>query len=87
MFDLSRIFDFTYFGDTYMHDYNTNTWKQVLTRGFPSYRAQSNMMVDEATGKMYIYGGSVLFVIDTNKTNTSCWQGTLPEFTCPKTFR
>jgi hypothetical protein len=25
-------------------------WKQVLTRGFPSYRAQSNMMVDEATG-------------------------------------
>jgi hypothetical protein len=59
MFDLSRIFDFTYFGDTYMHDHNTNTWKQVLTRGFPSYRAQSNMMVDEATGKMYIYGGSV----------------------------
>ncbi|KIM45748.1 hypothetical protein M413DRAFT_442358 [Hebeloma cylindrosporum] len=34
-------------------------WKQVLTRGFPTYRAQSQLLTDPATGKMYLFGGYV----------------------------
>ncbi|KAI0075656.1 hypothetical protein K474DRAFT_1646268 [Panus rudis PR-1116 ss-1] len=32
-------------------------WKQVITRGFPTYRAQSQLFTDPATGKMYLFGG------------------------------
>ncbi|KAF9465693.1 hypothetical protein BDZ94DRAFT_1296211 [Collybia nuda] len=32
-------------------------WKQVLTRGFPTYRCQARLMSDSITGKMYLYGG------------------------------
>jgi len=34
-------------------------WKHVLTRGFPTYRAQSQLLTDPATGKMYLFGGYV----------------------------
>ncbi|CAA7271088.1 unnamed protein product [Cyclocybe aegerita] len=34
-------------------------WKHVLTRGFPTYRAQSLLLVDPATGKTYLFGGYV----------------------------
>ncbi|KII88507.1 hypothetical protein PLICRDRAFT_54338 [Plicaturopsis crispa FD-325 SS-3] len=49
--------EFAYYGDTFMLDPETLIWKHVVTRGFPSYRAQSQMMVDEATGKIYLFGG------------------------------
>jgi hypothetical protein len=34
-------------------------WKQVLIRGFPTYRAQSQLLSDPATGKTYFFGGYV----------------------------
>ncbi|KAF8075717.1 hypothetical protein FPV67DRAFT_1572662 [Lyophyllum atratum] len=32
-------------------------WKQVLTRGFPTYRCQAHLLSDPATGKTYLFGG------------------------------
>lgn len=61
-------FPFTYYGDTFMYCPSERMpsgvptvpkWKQVLTRGFPTYRAQSQLHTDPATGKMYLFGGYV----------------------------
>jgi hypothetical protein len=61
-------FDFSYFGDTFIYCPSTSSstggttepkWKQVLTRGFPTYRAQSQLLSDPATGKTYLFGGYV----------------------------
>ncbi|KDR67045.1 hypothetical protein GALMADRAFT_232263 [Galerina marginata CBS 339.88] len=38
---------------------NGGKWKQVLTRGFPTYRAQSQLLSDPPTGKVYLFGGYV----------------------------
>ncbi|KAI0075654.1 hypothetical protein K474DRAFT_1599470 [Panus rudis PR-1116 ss-1] len=35
----------------------TPKWKQVITRGFPTYRAQADLFTDPATGKTYLFGG------------------------------
>ncbi|KAH6907506.1 hypothetical protein BKA70DRAFT_357644 [Coprinopsis sp. MPI-PUGE-AT-0042] len=35
------------------------TWRHVLTRGFPTYRCQAALHTDQATGKVYLYGGFV----------------------------
>jgi hypothetical protein len=51
------MYQYAYFGDTFMWDPDTRLWKHVITRGFPSFRAQAHMFVDEATGKTYIFGG------------------------------
>ncbi|TFK63782.1 hypothetical protein BDN72DRAFT_802956 [Pluteus cervinus] len=32
-------------------------WKQVLTRGFPTYRCQAHLLTCPDTGRMYLYGG------------------------------
>ncbi|GLB35176.1 hypothetical protein LshimejAT787_0207410 [Lyophyllum shimeji] len=32
-------------------------WKQVLTRGFPTYRCQARLSCDPETGKTYLFGG------------------------------
>jgi hypothetical protein len=32
-------------------------WKQVLTRGFPTYRCQPQLSSDPDTGKVYLFGG------------------------------
>ncbi|THU96933.1 hypothetical protein K435DRAFT_722318 [Dendrothele bispora CBS 962.96] len=32
-------------------------WKQILTPGFPTYRCQAQLMTDNTTGKVYMYGG------------------------------
>lgn len=48
---------FTYYGDTFVQDLDTKIWLQVLTRSFPSHRAQSRLIVDEDTGKTYLFGG------------------------------
>ncbi|KII88508.1 hypothetical protein PLICRDRAFT_161680 [Plicaturopsis crispa FD-325 SS-3] len=52
-----KIYAFAFYGDTFMFDPETRIWKHVVTRGFPGYRAQSRMMVDEATGRTYLFGG------------------------------
>ncbi|KAJ7644803.1 hypothetical protein FB45DRAFT_1021546 [Roridomyces roridus] len=33
------------------------SWRQVLTRGFPTYRAQSWLVVDSKTGKIHLFSG------------------------------
>lgn len=59
-----QVLQFAYYGDTFMFDPETGRFKQILTRGFPSYRAQSKMLVDGSTGKTYLWGGaSFLFRI------------------------
>lgn len=52
-------FSFTYFADTYIlnHSSSKPVWKQVLTQGFPTYRAQSTLLTDPDTGRMYLFGG------------------------------
>lgn len=38
-------------------DVKAPKWKQVLTRGFPTYRCQAQLVSDPATGKTYLFGG------------------------------
>ncbi|KAG8989145.1 hypothetical protein FRB90_002379 [Tulasnella sp. 427] len=48
---------FTYFGDTFAWNPETNSWSQVITRGFPTYRAAADLFTDEETGRTYLFGG------------------------------
>jgi hypothetical protein len=32
-------------------------WKQIMTRGFPTYRCQAQLASDPDTGKTYLFGG------------------------------
>lgn len=56
-------FGFTYYADTFILDYSSTTptrqpkWKQVLTRGFPTYRAQARFFSDPETGKIFLFAG------------------------------
>ncbi|KAF8961955.1 hypothetical protein BDZ97DRAFT_1905393 [Flammula alnicola] len=36
-----------------------SSWRQVLTRGFPTYRARAHLIVDPATGKTYLFSGYI----------------------------
>ncbi|KIO26387.1 hypothetical protein M407DRAFT_201689 [Tulasnella calospora MUT 4182] len=48
---------FTYFGDTFAWNPETKRWSQVITRGFPTYRAAADLFTDEQTGRAYLFGG------------------------------
>ncbi|KAJ7624524.1 hypothetical protein FB45DRAFT_1086302 [Roridomyces roridus] len=59
---------YTYYADTFIGDMTSSSsssstnpnpvsWRQVLTRGFPTYRAQSWLVVDSKTGKIYLFSG------------------------------
>ncbi|KAJ6473405.1 hypothetical protein C8R47DRAFT_1145423 [Mycena vitilis] len=62
-------FAYSYFADTFLCDLDPTAnasnesrrpgpqWKQVLTAGFPTYRCQAQLIVDNATGKTYMFGG------------------------------
>jgi Galactose oxidase, central domain len=59
--DESYIDGFAYYGDTFI-SYPTSSdsplkWKHILTRGFPSYRAQAQLVSDPVTGKTFLFGG------------------------------
>jgi hypothetical protein len=59
--DESHLDSYNYFGDTFI-SYPTASesplkWKHVLTRGFPTYRARSQLISDPETGKIYLFGG------------------------------
>lgn len=58
--NLNQVFNFSYYADTFMldsDDPSVSSWKQVVTRGFPIYRAQGQLFVDETTGKTYMFSG------------------------------
>lgn len=65
VFETSRMFSFSYFADTFVFgasDPSNPTivepkWRQIITRGFPTPRCQSQMIVDPDTGKTYLFGG------------------------------
>jgi len=52
---------YAYYGDTFIsHPTSSDSplkWKHVLTRGFPSYRAQAQLISDPSTGKTFLFGG------------------------------
>lgn len=50
-------FAYTYFADTFLWDIQTRRWSQVITRGFPTYRASPDVFTDPQTGKTYLFGG------------------------------
>ncbi|KAF9038979.1 hypothetical protein BDZ89DRAFT_392717 [Hymenopellis radicata] len=58
--ETQEFFQFSYYADTFMLDSDdpvVSSWKHVLTRGFPIYRAQAHLFVDEKTGKTYMFSG------------------------------
>ncbi|KAF7967355.1 hypothetical protein HWV62_34631 [Athelia sp. TMB] len=52
-------FAYTYYADTFIWDASATppSWKQVLTHGFPTYRAQAQLFSDPVTGKTFLFGG------------------------------
>ncbi|KAF7362909.1 hypothetical protein MVEN_00641500 [Mycena venus] len=59
--DLDDIVSYSYYADTFIADVSASgspvSWKQVLTRGFPTYRAESTLVTDTRTGKVFLFGG------------------------------
>ncbi|KAJ6579160.1 hypothetical protein DFH09DRAFT_1260524 [Mycena vulgaris] len=60
------VFMFSYYGDTFMLGTDPGSahtfpaaWKHVLTRGFPTYRAQTHLVSDPSTGRTFLFGGYV----------------------------
>ena len=53
-------FEYSYFADTFMWSNKTSRWTNVVTRGFPTYRALAELVTDEETGKTYLFGGCKL---------------------------
>lgn len=55
-------FGYSYYADTFIYEPSRDSssqgiWKQVLTRGFPTYRAQAHLASDPDTGKIFLFGG------------------------------
>ncbi|KAH8823442.1 hypothetical protein DL96DRAFT_1617564 [Flagelloscypha sp. PMI_526] len=56
-------FAFSYFADTFVYgsvddsSSSPSSWRHVLTRGFPTPRAQGELIVDPDTGKTFLFGG------------------------------
>ncbi|KAJ7802829.1 hypothetical protein B0H14DRAFT_3884360 [Mycena olivaceomarginata] len=59
--DLDDIVTYSYYADTFIADAGADgspgPWKQILTRGFPTYRAQSALVTDTRTGKIFLFSG------------------------------
>ncbi|KAF8804270.1 hypothetical protein BYT27DRAFT_7069042, partial [Phlegmacium glaucopus] len=60
----------TYYADTFIYggtpitstgpsSSSSRKWRQVLTKGFPTYRSQSHLIVDPQSGKTYLFGGMI----------------------------
>ncbi|KAH9932855.1 uncharacterized protein B0H18DRAFT_1092989 [Fomitopsis serialis] len=54
-----KCYRFTYYADTFILDHSSPTprWRHVVHQGFPTYRAQSVLLTDPDTGRMYLFGG------------------------------
>lgn len=80
------MFTFSYYADTFMldsDDPSKSSFKHVITRGFPSYRALGQLVVDDQTGKTYLWGGytNTQFVpqhktsnLNTTRNFTDLWE-------------
>ncbi|KAJ7025526.1 hypothetical protein C8F04DRAFT_1223292 [Mycena alexandri] len=68
----NSVYVFSYYGDTFVLGTDTGpatpngtaaaatpSWLHVLTRGFPTYRAQAQLAADPATGRTFLFGGYV----------------------------
>ncbi|KAJ6543642.1 hypothetical protein B0H10DRAFT_2244374 [Mycena sp. CBHHK59/15] len=69
--DIKDTVTYSYYADTFIceaaspvasaseksRDRNAMIWKQVLTHGFPTYRAQAALVTDSKTGKIFLFGG------------------------------
>ena len=54
MHERTYLFDFSYYADTFIldtapEDGSAPYWRQVITRGFPTYRAQCKLFTDPET--------------------------------------
>jgi hypothetical protein len=68
---MDTMYPFSYYADTFMLGSDSGpesssaststpaTWKHVLTRGFPTYRAQAHLVADSTTGRTFLFGGYV----------------------------
>ena len=58
-FESGMCFGFTYYADTFVLDHSVARprWRHVVHQGFPTYRAQSALLTDPDTGRMYLFGG------------------------------
>lgn len=57
LFEDGQEMTFSYFGDTFAWNPETRRWAQVITRGFPTYRALADMISDPETGRTFLFGG------------------------------
>ncbi|KAJ7706486.1 hypothetical protein B0H16DRAFT_1668163 [Mycena metata] len=82
--DLQDAVTYTYYADTFIGDMNSTpssqpskrppvTWKHVLTRGFPTYRANPTLVTDARTGKIFLFGGykNTVYVPSKNAAGSS----------------
>lgn len=76
--DLQDTVTYTYYADTFVCDMSPTqnrapvSWRQVVTRGFPTYRAESTLLTDAKTGKTFLFGGyKNTTYVRTKKTNPS----------------
>jgi N-acetylneuraminic acid mutarotase len=47
------------FNETWLYDYNTNTWQELKTETTPTKRCQVNMVYDSKRNKTILYGGVI----------------------------
>ncbi|KAH9947521.1 hypothetical protein B0H21DRAFT_708411 [Amylocystis lapponica] len=53
-------FSLSFYADTFILDHSVPsapTWKHILTRGFPTYRAGARLHTDPDTGRTFLFGG------------------------------
>lgn len=86
----NEMFNFTFFADTFIFGSldpskpptaQEPTWRHVITRGFPTPRCQSQVIIDPDTGKVFMFGGftNLQFVpyskkVDMGKSFGDIWQ-------------
>ena len=50
--------EFTHYGDTWIYDFSSNTWTEIITDPVPSPRHMNLIMCDPVNGKILLYGGT-----------------------------
>ncbi|KAJ7131069.1 hypothetical protein C8R44DRAFT_55384 [Mycena epipterygia] len=80
--DMQNAVTYSYYADTFIADMGSGArgasrvpiaWKQVLTRGFPTYRAQATLITDAKSGKIFLFGGykNTTYVKSKNKAGNN----------------